>query len=148
MALDQVHEQNKVIKSTGPATDLVNKRDDLSLICWETCGPDIARIITEFEVSEGKPLAKSVLSTKQHEENDIFCKDFEFDIKTLSRGLPINPFMSTKLHKINNDPIVVPDFMFECIKTMEDIGETQFKNFVNDCLIFGKKHYLSRYPHK
>ena len=54
MAVDQVHEQNnKVIKSAGGATDLVNKRDDSSLIRWETCGPDIARIIiTEFEESE------------------------------------------------------------------------------------------------
>ena len=33
MAFDQVHKQNnKVIKSTGGATDLVNKCDDSSLI--------------------------------------------------------------------------------------------------------------------
>ena len=33
MDLDQVHEENnKVIKSTGSATDLVNKRVDSSLI--------------------------------------------------------------------------------------------------------------------
>ena len=47
--------------------------------------------------------------------------------------------MSTKLHKINSDSIVVRDFMFERIKYMEDIGETQFKNFVNDGLTLGKK---------
>ena len=64
MALDQVHkEHKKAIKSTGGATDLVNKHNDLSLIRWETCGPDIARIITEFEESEEKPLAKSAFST-------------------------------------------------------------------------------------
>ena len=109
------------------------------MIRWETCGPDIAKIITEFGEPEEKPLAKSALSTKHHEDNDIFCKNFEFDTKTLSRGLPINPFMSTKLHKINNDSIAVPDFMFERIRPMEDIGETQFKNFVNHPIIFGKK---------
>ena len=92
MNLDQVHQQNnKVIKSTGGATDLANKRDDSSLIRWETCASDIARIITEFEESEGKPLAKNALLTKHDKDNDIFCKNFEFDIKTLSRGLPINP---------------------------------------------------------
>ena len=47
--------------------------------------------------------------------------------------------MSTKLTEINNDSIVVPDFMFERIKSMEDIGEAQFKNFVKDRFIFGKK---------
>ena len=58
MVLAQVHQQNdKVIKSTGEATDLVNKRDDSSLIYWETCGPDITRIIAESEESEGRPLA-------------------------------------------------------------------------------------------
>ena len=35
--------------------------------------------------------------------------------------------------------------MFERIKSMEDTGEIQFKNFVNDRLIFGKKACLSRY---
>ena len=40
--------------------------------------------------------------------------------------------MSTKLHIINNYSIVGPDCMFEPIKYMEDIGETQFKDFVND----------------
>ena len=49
MVLDQVHEQsNKVIKSTDGTTDLVNIHDS-SLIRWETCGHEIARIITEFE---------------------------------------------------------------------------------------------------
>ena len=118
---------------------MFNKCDDSLLIRWETYGPDIARIITEFEESEGKPLTKSALSARHHEDNDIFCKNFEFDIKTLSRGLLIDPFMSTKLHKINNDSIVVRDFMFERIKYMEDIGETQFKNFVNDGLTLRKK---------
>ena len=47
--------------------------------------------------------------------------------------------MSTKLYKTNNDSIVVPDFMFERIKSMEDNGEIQFKNFVNDALYLGKK---------
>ena len=77
-----------------------------------------------------KPLAKSALSTKHHEDNDIFCKNFEFEFKTLLRRLTINLFMH----------IVVPDFMFEIIRCMEDIGKTQFKNILNDRLIFGKKH--------
>ena len=132
------NENSKVIKSTGGATDLVKKRDDSYMIHWETCGSCIAKIITEFEKSEGKPLAKSALSTKHHEDNGLFCKNFEIDIKSLSRGLPINPFMSTKFHETHNDSIVVSDFMFERIKYMEDIGET-FKSFVNNRFIFGKK---------
>ena len=47
--------------------------------------------------------------------------------------------MPTKLHKINNDSVVATDVMFERIKSMQDIGETQFKNFVSVCLIFENK---------
>ena len=46
--------------------------------------------------------------------------------------------MLTKLHKINNDSAIVPDFLFKVIKSLEDIGERQFKKFLNDHLIFGK----------
>ena len=46
--------------------------------------------------------------------------------------------MATKLHKINHDSIVIPELMFERIKSMEDIGEAQFQDFVNDRLIFEK----------
>ena len=113
MALDQVHEQNNhVIKSTGGATDLVNKCDDSALIRWETCGPDIARIIKEFEESGGATCKKN-LSTKHHEDNNTFCLKFTADIKTLVAGLPINPFKSTKLHRINNSEINVPFSKFE-----------------------------------
>ena len=52
MALDQVHEQNnRTIKSCDGATDFVNKVEELSLIRWGTCGPDVAQIINEFEES-------------------------------------------------------------------------------------------------
>ena len=136
--IKNLHEQNKVIKSTGGqqicSTNVRFIIDSLGNI-WPRHCQNHHRV----EESEGKPLTKSALSARHHEVNDIFCKNFEFDIKTLSRGLLINPFMSTKLHKINNDSIVVRDFMFERIKYMEDIGETQFKNFVNDGLTLGKK---------
>ena len=49
--------------------------------------------------------------------------------------------MSTKLDKTNSDSIVAPEFMFKRIKSMVDIGETEFNNFVNDRLIFGKKSH-------
>ena len=50
IATDQVHEQNnKVIKGYGGATHVLNKEDESALIRWETCGPDIAHIVSEFE---------------------------------------------------------------------------------------------------
>ena len=52
IALDQVHEQNNhPIKSSGGATDLISKVEESALIRWEMCGPEVARIINEFEES-------------------------------------------------------------------------------------------------
>ena len=50
MRLDQIREQNnKLIKGFGGASDLLNQVEDSALIHWETCSPDIARVILEFE---------------------------------------------------------------------------------------------------
>ena len=50
MGLDQIHEHNKPI--TGGyrgASDISKKVDESALICWETCSPDIANVVLEFE---------------------------------------------------------------------------------------------------
>ena len=65
IATDQVHEQNnKIIKGTGGPTQIMNKNDDSALIMWETCGPDIARILSEFEYSIGGNGTESGDNTK------------------------------------------------------------------------------------
>ena len=51
MALDQVHEQNKIIKGVGGGASLLNTQDESALISWENCGPEVARIVSEFEDS-------------------------------------------------------------------------------------------------
>ena len=46
IALDQVHQQNnKVIKWQGGAASVLNSQNDSALIRWETCGPEVARIV-------------------------------------------------------------------------------------------------------
>ena len=139
MTLDQVHEQNnRVIKSTGGATDLVNKSDQSALIRWETCGPDIARIIMEFEETENID-SPNLNSSKHHEDNEAFCKKFTSDINTLLDELPVNPFQSVKLSKMNNSGVIVPDSVFDVIKGMAEQGEKQFISFINNRLIFQRK---------
>ena len=88
MAFDQVHEQNnKVIKSTGGATDLVNKCDDSSLIRWETCGHDIARIITELRSQQENHQPK-VLFQQNHQPKVLFQQNtmriMTFPVRILS----------------------------------------------------------------
>ena len=139
MGLDQVHEQNNaVIKGCGGATDLVNKIDDSALVRWETCGPDIARLLLEFENALDRDPLSGVSCTKHHEDNAAFQTRFESDVKTLCKGLVVNPFQQDKLTKINNTNLVVPDSSIEIIKNMETKGEEQVSIFINDRLVSQK----------
>ena len=59
MAFDQVHEQhNKIIEGLGGASNLLNSQDDSGLIRWEMCGPEVARLVSEFENSENSQINK------------------------------------------------------------------------------------------
>ena len=56
MALDQLQEQNnKHIKGVSGATNLVNRQDNSALTRWELCGPELSRILMEFEEGIDNP---------------------------------------------------------------------------------------------
>ena len=150
MALDQIHEQhNRTIKSCGGATDLVNKVEESALIRWETCGPDVARLINEFEESM-KPdfSADDVLEFhRHHEDSASYREKFSSDVKTLSKGMQVNPFLQMKLMSINNSH-VIPDVAFATIKEMEDKGEKQFIDLINNRMIYQKRSICETIPQK
>ena len=53
MVLYQLHEKNnKYIKNDAGATSLINRQDDSALVRWELCGPELGRVIVEFEEVE------------------------------------------------------------------------------------------------
>ena len=59
--------------------------------------------------------------------------------------MTINPFSQTKLMTINNSH-VIPDVAFTTLKKMEDIGEKQFIDFLNDRLIYPKVSICETIP--
>ena len=101
------------------------------MIRWETCGPDVARIVGEFEesmVPEASAENEFVLHL-HHEDTLSFRKKFSSDVITLCNGMPINPFQQPKLMSINNSHII-PDVAYNTLKKMEDIGEQRsYQNF-------------------
>ena len=99
IATDQVHEQNnKVIKGHVGATHLLNKEDESALIRWETCGPDIARIVSEFEdlIQEDDEVQLSNCERKKprkhHEDTPTFQLNFIQDVRNLYDTIICNPF--------------------------------------------------------
>ena len=79
MPLDQVHEQNnKIIKVLGGATILLNTQDESALYKVETCGPEVAIIVSEFKDFLYDQDASSS-AAKYHEDN----KKFNIDVESL-----------------------------------------------------------------
>ena len=102
MALGQVHEQNnKIIKGVGGATSLLNTQDESALIRWETCGPEVARIVSEFEDSLYNQDASSS-AAKHHEDKEKFRQKFNRDVESVYQAIPCNPFEMASLSTINN----------------------------------------------
>ena len=56
-------------------------------------------------------------------------------MKTLCKSVTINPFSQAKLMTINNSH-VIPDVALNILKKMEEVGEKQFTDFLNDRLIY------------
>ena len=106
IATDQVHEQNnKMIKGSGGATCLLKKSDESALIRWEASGPDISRVVTEFEdllKSESSNSNSHSTLKKHHEDNSFFQKNFSNDVENLTKNRTCNPFEFTNLTMINN----------------------------------------------
>ena len=102
MALAQVHEQNnKITKGVGGGTSLLNTQDKPALIMWETCGPEVARIVSEFEDSLYNQDASSS-AAKHHEDNEKFRQKFNRDVESVYQAIPCNPFEMASLSTINN----------------------------------------------
>ena len=71
MTFDQVHEQNNIIiKGLEGASNFLNIQDDSALIRWELCGPEVARIVAEFEESlDNRCMSANELKHPVYSEN-------------------------------------------------------------------------------
>ena len=83
----------KIIKGLGGATSLLNTRDEPALIRWETCGPSVARILSEFEDCSYDPDVSSS-AARHHEDNEKFIHKFNMDVESVYQEIPCNPLNS------------------------------------------------------
>ena len=140
MALDQVHEQNnKIIKGQGGASNFLNLENESAPIRWETCDPEIARVVSEFEEYLNDESSPSHCSStlKHHEDNEQFRMNFSKDVNTLYNAMPCNPFEMDSLCTLNNsDPF--PQTVVDKLKQVLPSGEEQVKLFIKDRLLMQK----------
>ena len=134
MVLDHFHEQhNKIIKGVGGATSIFNTQDEFVLIRWETCGPEVARIVSEFEDSLHNQDASSS-ATKHHEKNVKISQKFNRDVESVYQAIPCNPFEMASLSTINKST-PFPQSVSDQLKQVLSTGEKQVKVFIQDRLL-------------
>ena len=132
MPIDQAHEQlNASVKGDGGVIGLT--QNDTALHRWIVYGPEVARLLSEFE-------AKSILaqgSILHHEQQLAAQQSFVNDVKSLVSTFERfgNPFEDqSDLIVLHSRRIVTADIA-DCVGRLFDIGKQQYDKFVDDRLI-------------
>ena len=131
IALDHAHEQvNSVVKGEGGAVGLTESA--AALRRWMVAGPELSRMIEEFENIGPEE------ETTHHENTPSFQKNFAEDMRNLTSSLEElgNPFTegSQDLIAIHSKDIMDASVV-STVKNAEHIGEEQCKTFIKDRLI-------------
>jgi len=135
MAIDQCHEQNNatVKDSAGGAIGLMT--NPASLRRWMIAGPEIARMVNEFEFLQGQ--ARSC-DNKHHEQHLGAQVSFLREVKSLVAVFEEmgNPFIEQGEDLLVLDTRDVLDTsVVEAVRKAEILGEKQYKEFFKERLI-------------
>ena len=110
---------------------------------WETCTPDIhriiARIIESLEINTvGK--ATEDQSLPHHEDREAFQRNFATDVKKICNGMEINPFEENNFVNISNTSVFYDEEIKNSLKLILSEGEAQFQMFLKERLIDRTKY--------
>jgi len=135
MALDQSHEQsNKCIKGQGGVVGLTE--DPAALRRWMLAGPEIARVVAEFEeyvLNDGK-----ADDTRHHEQALHYQTNFAKDVSALIKTFNEldNPFLesSGELIMLDTKDIMNEDAV-KSIFLAKQLGTQQYEGFVSERIV-------------
>ena len=131
IGLDRSHEQlNAKIKGVGGAIGLTE--NDTSLAKWLVAGPEVSRMVEEFEETNRLPESSKV--REYHDSNASAQRHFTSDLKAMYDALAElgNPFIDDSVDLFTLGTKIVPGT--EAIKhlyAVETIGQEQFKSFMD-----------------
>lgn len=135
IAIDQAHEQNnKIIKDEGGAVGIIT--DQKKLTRWMVDGPEIARVIQEFQCGLK---SSSIENLRHHEQTASIQQAFLKDVKSLVATINEkgNPFeeRSANLLVLHSRDIVNHSGALETVQNILEVGKTQFNDFVTERFI-------------
>ena len=129
----QAHEQNNsAIKRDGGAIGLTQSPE--ALRCWMVAGPEVVRLMSEFELSI---LKKVKVDQRQHEQTRSSQLRFAQQVQSMVEVIEEmgNPFQeeSKDLLQLNTRDIV-DQAVVSSICSAEEIGHQQYQKFVAERL--------------
>ena len=138
IALDHNHEQlNRKIKGVGGAIGLTE--NDTSLRRWVVTGPEIARLLDEFE-NTGK--IHTVEEIEEHQDSNAASQvKFQQDVNQLEKAFTElgNPFVDNSKDLISlGTNIVMDESNTENLFKVEAAGQQQFKDYWESRIIHHK----------
>lgn len=142
MAIDQAHEQNNsIVKGEGGAVGLTDNPNALRR--WMISGPELARLVNEFEADMNREANHQINpSTSHHEVQKSFQNSFLANVNTLVNTIEDlgNPFLEESQDLIALDTKQIPGN--EAVAMMmkaEALGQEQSQSYTSDCLLNNTK---------
>ena len=149
LAIDHAHEQNnKCVKGDGGAIGLTE--DSSQLLRWTLAGPEVARIVGEFERSMLKSCEESGSAVYQHHEQTLSVQqEFERQIRSLTSvmGGMGNPFLEESPDLLVLDTRdIMDEKVAETVRTIEIAGDLQYSKFVEERILKKDKSIFDPIP--
>ena len=133
--LDQAHEQNNAyVKGDGGAIGLTDNATALRR--WMVAGPEVARVIVEFEDFNMHP--RNQEETHHHEETPSVQNTFARDVRSLVAVIEKlgNPFEEDSQDLLVLDTKEIADpAVIETVRNAKQIGQDQFEAFSKECIV-------------
>ena len=133
--LDQSHEQNNAyVKGDGGDIGLTDNAPALRR--WMVAGPEVARVIVEFEDFNMHP--RNQEETRHHEETPSVQNTFARDVRSLVAVIEElgNPFEEDSQDLLVLDTKEIADpAVIETVRNAKQIGQYQFEAFLKECIV-------------
>ena len=134
IATDQAHEQNNAsVKGDGGAVGLTE--NPAALRRWKVSGPEMARLIREFEVSTMK---RKKTDFRHHEQTKRVQMIFGRDITSLTDVIEEmgNPFAENSKDLLVLDSRDLADpAVIDTLRQIKSLGQEQYDTYVNERLV-------------
>ena len=149
IAIDHAHEQNnKCVKGDGGAIGLTE--DSSQLLRWMMSGPELARLVAEFDdsINVGFDNDKNHVYP-HHEQTNSKQKKFEKDVNSVIKTIEElgSPFIEDSQDLLVLDSRnIASDAVKHTINIIEKSGEQQYKQFVEERLVKKEKSLSDPIP--